>query len=384
MKKYLPYGKQFIDKKDISGVVRTLKSDYLATGPLVRKFEKNFEKKFKVKHAISCSSGTAALHLALLAIGVKKEDVVILPVINFIASVNMSYILGAKIIFADVDKTTGQMTPENLIHCITYNRLKKIKAVITMYNGGSPNNFYDFYKLKKKYNFTLIEDACHALGAKYSIKKNIRVGSCQYSDLATFSFHPVKSITTGEGGMVTTNNAKIHKKLNIIKNHGIIRKKSNKTYYWSYQVLEPGFNYRLSDINCALGISQLKKIDKFIKKRKKLAKLYNEKLKKLKDKIILPKNLSNQESANHLYIVVFKKKLKISRNQLIQKLYNSGIITQVHYIPVTNQPFYKNYSKKKYKNANHYFENAISLPMHVNLQNKDISYICKKIELYLN
>ena len=150
MKKYLSYGKQFIDKKDISGVTKTLKSNYLATGPLVRKFEKNFEKKFDVKHAISCSSGTAALHLALLAIGVKKGDVIILPVINFIASVNMSYILGAKIIFSDVDKTTGQMTPENLIHCITSYKLKKIKAVITMYNGGSPNNFYDFYKLKKK------------------------------------------------------------------------------------------------------------------------------------------------------------------------------------------------------------------------------------------
>ena len=217
MKNIISYGKQFIDKKDVDLVKKSLNSDYLTTGPLTNLFERKFEKKFKVKHAISCSNGTAALHLDLLAIGLKKGDTVILPVVNFIASTNLSYILGAKIYFADIDKNTGQMSPENLINCIKQNKIKKIKAVITMYNGGSPNNAKKFFSLKKIYKFFLIEDACHALGAKYSIKKNEYVGSCKYSDLATFSFHPIKSITTGEGGMVTTKNSNFSKKINLYK-----------------------------------------------------------------------------------------------------------------------------------------------------------------------
>ncbi len=385
MKKILTYGKQYIDKKDLSNVLSTLRSDYLTTGPLVEKFELAFQKKFKVKHAITCSNGTAALHLALLSIGVKKGDIIILPVINFIASINMAHLLGAKIFLADVDKFTGQMKPENLIKCIKLNKLKKIKAVITMYNGGAPNNHKEFYQLKKKYNFILIEDACHALGAKYSINKNLPVGSCKYSDLATFSFHPVKSITTGEGGMVSTNNTKFYKKLNRLKNHGIFRKKNSKRYHWDYKVLEPGYNYRLSDINCSLGLSQLSKIDKFMKKRKYIFKLYNKNLKSLGKKIVLPKQVFNQESANHLYIITLDSKyLRISRDQLIQKLFKVGIISQVHYIPITNQPFYKKFYKEKFSNANFYFKNAISLPIHVNLKENDIQYICKKIKKFLN
>ena len=224
MKKFIPYGRQSIDKSDIQSVTKALKSKYLTTGPLTRVFEQKFKNYVSSKHAVTCSSGTSALHLALLSINVKKGDVVILPVINFIASINMTHILGAKIYFADVNKFDGQMTPETLQMCIKQNNLKKIKAVVTMYNGGCPNNAKEFFKLKKKYNFFLIEDACHALGAKYDNSTNSRVGSCKYSDLATFSLHPIKSITTGEGGIISTNKKDLFKKINLLKNHGIFKK----------------------------------------------------------------------------------------------------------------------------------------------------------------
>ena len=386
MKKIIPYGRQSIDSKDIKGVLNTLKSDYLTTGPKAKIFEKIFEKKINVKHAITCSNGTSALHLAFLSIGLGKNDVVVLPVVNFISSVNLSHILGAKIYFADVDNKTGQMTPEKLKKCIKLHNLKKIKAVVTMYNGGSPNNAKDFFKLKSKYKFYLIEDACHALGAKYSIKKKELVGSCKYSDISTFSFHPVKSITTGEGGMITTNNKQIFEKINLLKNHGIVRKKSNnKNYFWSYKVVIPGYNYRLSEINCSLGITQLKKIEGFINTRQKIFKLYNHRLQHLKNKIILPINFEDQKSAHHLYVICLNTdKVKISRNKLIEKLYKYGITSQVHYIPAHHQPFYKKYSKYSFPDAEKYYDSCLSLPIYPNLSKKKIVYICNVIQKLLN
>jgi len=386
IKKIIPYGRQSIDSKDIKSVLTTLKSDYLTTGPKAKIFEKIFEKKINVKHAITCSNGTAALHLAFLSIGLGKNDVVVLPVVNFIASVNISHILGAKIYFADVDSKTGQMTPEKLNQCIKFYDLKKIKAVVTMYNGGCPNNAKEFLKLKNKYKFYLIEDACHALGAKYSIKNKELVGSCKYSDISTFSFHPVKSITTGEGGMVTTNNKKIFEKINLLKNHGIVRKKSNnKNYFWSYKVVIPGYNYRLSEINCSLGISQLEKIEGFINIRQKIFKLYNQKLKHLKNKIVLPINFEDQKSAHHLYVICLNTdKVKISRNKLIKELYKYGITTQVHYIPVHHQPFYKKYSKYDFPDAEKYYDSCLSLPIYPKLSKKKIIYICNVIQKLLN
>ena len=277
MRKLIPYGRQSISKDDINSVIKALRSDFLTTGPLTKKFETKFKSYVGSKYAITCSSGTSALHLALMSLNIKKGDIVILPVINFIASINMSHILGAKIYFADVNKITGQMTPRNLETCIKKNGLKKIKAVVTMYNGGNPNFAREFFILKKKYNFFLIEDACHALGAKYDKSKNLRVGSCKYSDLATFSLHPIKSITTGEGGVISTNNKDLYKKINTFKNHGILKENVNGKNNWSYKIVSPGYNYRLSDISCALGISQIKKLNKFISKRNKIFNFYKKK-----------------------------------------------------------------------------------------------------------
>jgi dTDP-4-amino-4,6-dideoxygalactose transaminase len=381
MKKIIPYGKQTTDSVDARFVSNIVLSQYLTTGPETIKFERNFKKKFGSKFAISCSNGTAAIHLSLIAINLKKKDIIILPVVNFIASINMSYLMGAKIFFADVDKYTGQMTPETLIECIKKNKIKKIKAVITMYNGGSPNNAKKFFSLKKKYNFFLIEDACHALGAKYSTKNNFVVGSNKYSDLTTFSFHPLKTITTGEGGMVTTNNKKLNKKLLITRNHGMIRKKNTKNKYnWDYKIVSPGFNYRLSDLACSLGSSQLKKLNTFLIKRDYVFKNYKKYLKKYLDFLYLPASIKDQKSANHLFVIILKTtKLKISRNEIVQKLYKKNITTQIHYIPIYKHDYYKKICRGPYKGGEFYFKNCLSLPIYPDLKRKEIKYICETL-----
>ncbi len=365
------YSKQNITKGDILAVVKTLKSDYITTGPNTLLFEKNFKKKIKSKYTLSCSSGTAAAHLALLAMGIRKDDVVILPIINFIASLNILENLGAKVFFADTDINTGQMSPKNLLDCIKKNKLKKIKAVLTMYNGGDPLNAEAFFKIKKKYKFYLMEDACHALGGKYYSLNNSYVGSCKFSDIATFSFHPAKTLTTCEGGMVTTNSKSFFNKIKMIRNHGMLRKKSNKKiYYWQYKIMYPGYNFRLSDVNCSLGISQLKRIDKIINARKKIAALYLKNLKSLKRYINLP-NISSSKSAFHLFIITFNlDSLKINRDKIIQYLYKHKIVTQVHYIPINKHPYYKKYSHFIFKGANKYFKSCLSLPIYPGLSKK--------------
>jgi len=208
------YNKQSINIKDKQMVNLALNQDYITTGPFVNKFENDLKFFLKCKFAHVCSSGTAAIHLALLSIDLKKNDIILMPSINFIASYNISKMLGAKIFLVDVDCKTGQMTKENIENCIRENNIKNIKAIFTMHHGGYPDNIINFYKLKKKYKFIIIEDACHALGASYLYrKKTYQVGSCTHADISTFSLHPVKSITTGEGGVITTNNQKLSKNI---------------------------------------------------------------------------------------------------------------------------------------------------------------------------
>lgn len=370
----IPYGKQTISKKDIKNVNKALKAKYLTNGPIVERFENEFSKKVKSKFAVSCSNGTAALHLAFLAAGIKEHDIIIVPVVNFVSTINLLTMIKAKIFCADVDKFTGRMTPETLKNCIKVNKIKKIKAVVVMHNGGSVEYFKEFFKLRKKYDFLLIEDACHALGSHYP-NTNFPVGSCKFSDIATFSFHPVKSITTAEGGMVTTNNYKIFQKLTLLKNHGIYRKKSSKKKYeWSYKILFPGLNYRLSDLNSALGISQLKNLKIFISKRQKIAKYYVKFFQK--SELVNCKNF-DKSSAYHLFIVNFKN---ISRNQIIQKLFKKKIITQVHYIPAYRHPYYRKKIKGRFKNAEIYYNTSLSLPIFPDLKIKQLKKICNSIK----
>ena len=381
MKKIIPYGKQTIRNDDVKIVTKTLKSDYLTTGPMTLKFENMFKKFVGSKYSSSCSSGTSALHLSLLAINFKKGDIIILPVINFIASINMSYLIGAKLYFADVDKYTGQMSPKNLEDFIKKNKIKKIKAIITMHNGGNPANAELFYKLKKKYKFIIIEDACHSLGGKYDVKNNIKVGSCKYSDITTFSLHPIKSITTGEGGMITTNNKTFYKKINLLKNHGIFRKLKKNKNNWNYKIVLPGYNYRLSDLSCSLGISQLAKINIFIKKRNQISNFYRRQLSKFTKYLDLPPKHDKELSANHLFVILFKKEtLKISRERIIQELYKNGIVTQIHYIPIFFHPFYKKICRGKFDGANYYFNNCLSLPIFPSIKKEGLNRIIYCLE----
>ncbi len=293
----IPYGKQFIDREDKKLVISSLSNDLITTGPYVKKFEKELSKYFKSKYSYVCSSGTAAIHLAMMSLKLKKNDTILMPAINFIASYNIAKIINLKVYLIDVDEFTGQITPEKVLECIKINKLKKIKALLIMFHGGFPEYSKKLYDIKKEYNFYIIEDACHALGSEYEYKKKLyKVGSCKHSDISTFSMHPLKTITTGEGGIITTNNSKIAKNIKLLRSHGMIK---DKKKYWKYDIIEHGLNYRLSDINCALGISQLKKINFFLKKREKIFTKYYKEFNNFNNNLKLPQYSKNIKPSYH-------------------------------------------------------------------------------------
>jgi len=380
--KNIPYGRQFIDNQDKRLILLALKEDLITTGNYVKKFEKSVSNLFGSKYSISCSSGTAALHLAFLSINLKKNEIVIMPAINFIAGYNMARSLNAKIFLADVDPLTGQMTPKTLLDCIKKNKLKKIKAILTMYLGGYPENVIEFYKIKKKFNCYLIEDACHAMGARYAYKeKYLYVGSCYHSDVSTFSLHPVKTITAGEGGVITTNSKNIFDRIVSLRSHGI---KKNSSSHWKYDISESGFNYRLSDINCALALSQLKKIKRFINYRKKIFNFYRENFKKINNFANFP-NYNKSKPSYHLFLISIDfNKMKSSKDKFLNFLKKNNIFCQYHYIPIYK---FKLFNRKPnlnfYRGAEFYYKNTVSLPIFYNLTIKLQKIIINKIKFFL-
>lgn len=377
MRKIINYGSQFIDSADINSVKSSLKNELITSGKLVDIFEKKLSKYIGARHSIVCNSGTSALLLAFLALNIKKNDNVIIPSINFVASFNLLQSLGVNIYLCDVNPETGQMTPEKLIQCIKKNRLKKIKAIVKMYNGGYCDSYIEeFHLLKIKYNFKIIEDACHAFGASYKFKNKLyKIGSCRHSDISTFSLHPLKTITSGEGGILTTNNKLLHDKIKLYRSHGILRTKK----HWNYDVIKNGYNFRLSDINCALGISQLKKINLFLKKRKLIYKYYIKRFKNFKNIISFPSFPNFNNHSYHLVIVNINfLKLKISKDDFFQKMLKMKIMCQFHYIPIYKFSVFKkknNFKKKDFENSEKYYKTAVSLPIHYRLKNKDLVYI---------
>lgn len=368
---YIPYGRQTIDEEDVQAVVDVLRSDYLTTGPMVSEFEKQVADYVGAKYAVAVNSGTAALHIACLAAGIKAGDEVITSPITFAASANCVLYCGGTPVFADIDSETYNIDPTEIEKKITENT----KAIIPVHYTGQPCDMDAITAIAKKHNLIVIEDAAHALGAEY---KGQKIGSM--SDMTCFSFHPVKPITTGEGGMVVTDDEQLYKRLMLFRSHGITRDDSMMTENqgdWYYQQLELGYNYRITDISCALGASQMKKLDAFLEKRREIAAYYDKAFAYVKG-VQIPKQMSECQSGWHLYMLQI---LENDRKTVFDKLRLAGVGVNVHYIPVYKHPYYlrNGYSEVYCANAETFYSRAISLPIFPSLTQEQQDYVIKQV-----
>ncbi|WP_207645804.1 UDP-4-amino-4,6-dideoxy-N-acetyl-beta-L-altrosamine transaminase [Geosporobacter ferrireducens] len=378
---YLPYGRQWIDEEDIKAVVDILKGDYLTTGPTIKAFEERIADYVHSKYAVAISNGTAALHAACFAAGIKEGDEVITTPMTFAASANCVLYQGATPIFADIDPKTYNLNVEAVERKIT----EKTKAIIPVDFTGQAVDLDKILKLAEKYGLIVIEDAAHALGTSYKGKK---VGSI--SDMTTFSLHPVKHITTGEGGVITTNDETFYNQLRMFRTHGITRDarllELKGQGAWYYEQLALGYNYRITDIQCALGMSQLGKLESFIQKRRDLVKQYHGSLASI-DGIILPYESAFSDSSWHLYIVQLAlEKFTVGRKEIFEALQAENIGVNVHYIPVYYHPYYQQlgYKKGLCPNAETLYENSITLPLFPMMEAQDVEDVVTAIKKVLN
>ena len=388
MRKIIPYGKHYIDEDDINSVVEVLKYKNLTQGDEVDSFEREVAKYVGAKYAVAMSSWTAGLHLANRALGIKEGDKVITSPITFVATSNSVIYCGAEPVFSDIDSNSINICPKKLEQTIKDN--SNIKAIIPVHYGGVPCDMESISVIAKKYNLSIIEDAAHALGAKYS--DGSMVGSCKFSHMTGFSFHPVKSIAAGEGGMITTNDENIYKKLIRLRSHGINKlddsfinikqsKSEGLSNPWYYEMQDLGYNYRITDFQSALGKSQLKKLNLFIDRRIDLVKRYDKAFSKFKYLKTIQSEF-RAKSSHHLYVVKINfKKINITRAELMIKLRDYGIITQVHYIPVTQHPFYEKlgYNSENIKNSINFYNMCLTLPLYYSLKDDEQDYIIEKI-----
>ena len=368
----IPYGRQTIEEDDIQAVVDVLRSDYLTTGPKIAEFEKMVADYVGAKYAVAISNGTSALHAACFAAEIKPGDEVITTPLTFAASANCVLYCGGTPVFADVDPRTYNIDPEDIRRKIT----DKTKAIIAVHLAGQPCDMDEIHKIAKKYHLLVIEDGAHALGSVYKGKK---VGTL--SDMTTFSFHPVKPITTGEGGMIVTDNEEFYQKMMLFRSHGITRDESLMTRNdgpWFYQQLDLGYNYRITDIQCALGCSQMKKLGRFLARRKEIVARYNEAFADC-ESIVTPYQLPETESGWHLYIVQVKN---CDRRKVFERLREAGIAVNVHYIPVYMHPYYQDHGYKDVhcKNAEEIYSHIISLPLYPTLTEDEQEYVIKNVK----
>ena len=367
---FIPYGKQLIEQDDIASVVETLKSDYLTTGPKVKEFEDAISNYCNAKYCVAVSNGTAALHLASLVL-LNKGDRVLTTPNSFLATSNAILYAGAKPVFVDIAKDGNidlDLCEEEL------KRDSSIKAIYGVAFSGNMLNQEKLRYLKETYNIIILEDNAHAIGAAYN---GVKAGSCANSDMSIFSFHPVKHLTTAEGGAITTNSQDFYEKLLILRNHGMVRTPDMKP--WEYEMRELGFNYRITDIQCALGISQLKKLPSFVSRRIDMAKRYDA---AFKNTIVKPLYTFDGKSSYHLYVVqVDFSKLSISKVDLFQTLREKNIGIQLHYMPINKQPYYKSlgYGGEHTPNMNKYYEECFSLPIYPLLSNEEQEYVIKTL-----
>lgn len=387
MSSYIPYGRQEISQADIDAVIEVLQSDWLTQGPMIERFERTVADYCGAKYAVAVSSATAGLHLACLALGLGEGDYFWTSPITFVASANCGLYCGAQVDFVDINPCTYNMSVERLEEkLIAAEKAGKLpKLVIPVHLAGQSCDMERIAQLSQKYGFHILEDASHAIGARYQGQP---VGGCQFSEMAVFSFHPVKIITTGEGGMVMTNRQNLYEKLIRLRSHGITRNPDLMTEpshgAWYYQQLELGYNYRITDIQAALGISQMKRLDEFVELRRFLARRYDELLTDLPLK--LPGQHPDTESSWHLYVIHLQlKKLGKSHRQIFEALRTAGIGVNLHYIPVHTQPYYQNldYQWSNLPNSEFYYSSAISLPLYYGLSEKSQDYVTQSLRMIL-
>jgi len=381
-----PYSRQSINRKDISSVVRVLNSAFLTQGKHVPKFEKKFTELVNARYGVATNSGTSALHLACLVLNLKKNDIVWTVPNTYAATVNCAINCGAKIDFVDIDKNTWNMSADKLEFKLRSTNKKKLpKLIIPVHFAGQPTEQRRIWHLSKKYGFKIIEDASHSFGAKHF---NETVGSCKWSDITVFSFHPVKIITTGEGGMATTNSQKLADKMKIYRTNGIIKNPNffvfkNKNHPWYYEQQTYGFNFRMNDISAALGLSQLKRFKKFVKKRNLIANLYKKELKScpVKFQQILKGNLSSY----HLFVIQLDlKKTKYSYKQIFNKLRSKNIYVNLHYLPLHLSPYFKKmgFKLKQFPVSENYSQTSMSIPIYFDLKIKKVLKIAALIKSF--
>jgi UDP-4-amino-4,6-dideoxy-L-N-acetyl-beta-L-altrosamine transaminase len=369
--KFIPYGKQTISEDDINSVIEVLKSDFLTTGPKVKEFEEKIASYCGAKYCVAVSNGTAALHLASLVL-LNENDKVLTTPNSFLATSNSILYVNANPIFVDIQED-GNI---DLDLCeIELKKDSSIKAIYVVHFSGNPVNQKKLKYLKETYNIKVLEDCAHSIGAIFD---GIKAGSCINSDCSIFSFHPVKHITTGEGGAITTNSKELYEKLLLLRAHGMSPRADIAP--WHYDMIELGFNYRLTDISCALGLSQLKKLDSFLYLRRSIAKRYDDFFSKID--FIKPLYTFTNNSAYHLYVIKIDfEKLNIDKKEFVLKMRENNIGLQLHYIPINKQPYYKNlgYGNEITPVMDEYYKKAISLPIYPNLTHEEQNYVCEKI-----
>jgi len=382
----LSYGRHLVDEDDVAAVAVVLRGDRLTGGPAVDAFEAALARATGAVHAVACSSGTAALHLAAMALGLGPGDAVVVPTVTFLATANAVRFVGADVIFADVDSKTGLMGPAHLEAALAGRA--NAKAVLPVHLAGQSPDTAAIGGIARQRGLAVVEDACHALGTTIG-DGGERAGDCRHGDMAVFSFHPVKAVAMGEGGAVTTNDPVLRDRLRMMRNHGMTRiagdflnkelafDAAGEANPWYYEMAEAGFNYRASDIHCALGLSQLRKLARFVERRRTLAARYDELMKPLAPVLRPLGRVTGCRPAWHLYVVLIDfDKAGISRAKLMRALHAKGIGTQVHYIPIHAQPYYQRlYGARELPGAATYYRRCLTLPLHAGMDDTDVERV---------